>query len=520
MCESRGIADPLALAVRRFPDKDMLICDGHRFTFAELGARAVTSWAILRGHGSIDGSRVVLLLPNGIDFAAMLFGAAQGGLVVVPLDPRIGTDDLAFILQDCDPTLIVTSSDGGFGGVAKVIESLEAARKSVPFVDLAVCGDGSRRQDEKEVTAWRGRKLALMPYTSGTTSRPKGCMLSHEALLSTWQGAADRFGFSENEILWNPLPMSHATGWGPLIMAAATGMTIVTTARFDAERGLRQIEEEQATYVYGGFPAVVLPLLQAARGSHSPLSSLRGLMLCAPPGVLRDVQSELPGAVVVSAYGMTEGSGILAIAASMQSESVRMSTCGPALPGIEFRIADIDDGEAVAAGQTGEIQYRGTNTFEGYFNHAGAGFTTDGWVRSGDLGSLDSEGMLTYIGRFKDMLKVGGENVSALEIESLLATHPSIRLAQVVSLPDERLGELPVAFVELESGKQLSEEEVRSYCAERVSPFKVPAFVCFVDSWPMSTTKVRKDVLGETFTAGRGEARRDYRAHVWSYARK
>jgi acyl-CoA synthetase (AMP-forming)/AMP-acid ligase II len=210
----------------------------------------------------------------------------------------------------------------------------------------------------------------------------------------------------------------------------------------------------------------------------------------------------MPWATHVSCYGLTEASGVPFFNELTDSPQQLSETCGRPFPGVEVRIVDPETLIDVPQGERGEIWLRGFCLFEGYYKdpeRTAAVLTSEGWLRSGDIGALDSDGRIIYAGRFKDMLKIGGENVAAVEIEGFLSTHPAIELVQIVGVPDERLVEVAAAFVQLKAGATLSPDEVAGYCVGKIASYKIPRYVRFVESWPMSATKIQKFKLAEGF---------------------
>ena len=219
------------------------------------------------------------------------------------------------------------------------------------------------------------------------------------------------------------------------------------------------------------------------------------------------MQQRMPHTVQITVFGMTETGGSVAMCAPTDSLELRTQCSGRALPGNEIEIRDPDTGRPVAVGAAGEIVARGRGVFAGYYNDAektAASFYEGGWFRTGDLGSMDAEGRVTFRGRLKDMLKVGGENVAAVEVEGFLATHPAVDLAQVVPVPDEKYGEVPAAFIELAPGARATEEEIIAFCQGEIASFKIPRYVRFVEEWPMGATKILKYELRERICAELG----------------
>ena len=217
-----------------------------------------------------------------------------------------------------------------------------------------------------------------------------------------------------------------------------------------------------------------------------------------------DIQSRHPDAVVVSCFGMTEACGFLSLALPTDPLDTRINTGGHPLPGMEAKICDPETGEVVSPGGVGEICFRGPNTFDGYYLEpelTAECFDEDGFFRSGDLGHMDQDGRVTYRNRIKDMLKVGGENVAAAEVEDYLIGHPAVLIAQVVAAPDEKYVEVPAAFLELKPGQSVTEEEIIDFCRGNIASFRVPRYVRIVNEWPMSGTKIKKFELRQRIAA-------------------
>jgi acyl-CoA synthetase (AMP-forming)/AMP-acid ligase II len=261
---------------------------------------------------------------------------------------------------------------------------------------------------------------------------------------------------------------------------------------------MRLIADEAVTHVFPSFPQLWLPIIDHPDFDPAVLAHVRRNLLVGPPELLERAQRATPDIPVISCYGMTEGTSVFTAPRPSDSTERRLRTEGRPLPGLELRIVDLEDQRELPPGETGEIQIRGYSVAQGYHNdpqRSVEAFLPDGWFRTGDRGSTDADGYLSFRGRTKDMLKVGGENVAAVEVESFLGTHPEIRLAQVVGVPDDRLTEVVAAFVEVRPGSSLRPEDVVAYCRGTVSTFKVPRYVTFVEEWPMSTTKILKRAL-------------------------
>jgi acyl-CoA synthetase (AMP-forming)/AMP-acid ligase II len=269
--------------------------------------------------------------------------------------------------------------------------------------------------------------------------------------------------------------------------------------RVEAGAALAMMARERATIAFPAFPTITNELINHPSFATTDLSRLRRINNVAPEEMLRRFQDAFPQAVQTGAYGLTEAGGVIAYNHPDESLDERIHTCGVPFPGIEVRITDPDSGEEVATGARGELWIRGYCVFNGYYKspEKNAECFDGDWFRTGDLCSVTERGAVCFHGRLKDMLKVGGENVAALEIESFLAKHPAVALAQVVGRPDDRLQEVPVAFIELKPGAVADEQTLIAHCKGELAGFKVPRAVYFVDEWPMSSTKVQKFKLLE-----------------------
>jgi fatty-acyl-CoA synthase len=293
--------------------------------------------------------------------------------------------------------------------------------------------------------------------------------------------------------------MFHMASILPLLACMDAGATLLSMLRVEAGAALEMLERERATIAFPSFPTVTNDLISHPDFAKRDLSALRRINNVAPPDVLRRFQAAFPQAVQTGAYGLTEACGVIAFNDPDEDLETRLHTCGRPFDGIDVMIVDPQTLEPLPAGERGEIWIRGYAVFAGYHKapEKNAESFHQGWLRTGDLCSLDSHGQISFHGRLKDMLKVGGENVAALEIESLLATHPAVKLAQVIGVPDQRLLEVPAAFVELHEAASVGAEELIQFCSSRTASFKVPRHIHFVTEWPMSATKVQKHRLRE-----------------------
>jgi acyl-CoA synthetase (AMP-forming)/AMP-acid ligase II len=285
------------------------------------------------------------------------------------------------------------------------------------------------------------------------------------------------------------------------VSAVDRGATLVSAPHFVAADALEQIVETGAVHLFPAFPAFTLGILRTPAYAPERLAHVRTVLNVAPPETEELIQSMLPdSAVLLNDFGMTEAAGIVTFTPVADSLHDRCRTNGLPFEGVEVRIAAEDGHTEVPPGIAGEIQFRGVNALRGYLNEPEATAATiieGGWVRTGDQGRMTDTGHLVYIARIKEILKVGGENVAPAEVEAWLSTHPAVAVAQVVAKPDDKYGEVPVAFVELLPGRTATPEELIGHCRGQLANFKIPREVRFVTEWPMSATKIQKFRLRE-----------------------
>jgi acyl-CoA synthetase (AMP-forming)/AMP-acid ligase II len=513
--------DTLAEAVQRSaasaPDRTALIIDEEAFGYAGFLAGAERRARQLSALGIGKGERVGLLLPNGSDYLELVAGAARLGIVVVPMNIRFRARELRHLILDSAMVALITTS--GIEGVvdfpALLRETLPELEAAADWRNLALRAAPALRAivrldepiEEAEVPAGprvEGADPLLVMYTSGTTAHPKGCVISNRALLANSWAIIDRFRLSTDDLWWCPLPMFHIGGLLFPFTLIAAGGTYAGMAHFEPGAAVAMLRRHPPTIFYPLFSTISLAMIEHPDFAAADFGRLRMSCNVAPENVQRRIQAALPHAPLVGAFGMTEASGTVAYGGLDEPEEKRLATCGTPLPGWEVRILDPHSHARLPAGTRGEIAIRGPALFDLYLNDPASEAATrdaDGFFRTGDVGSIDDQGFLSFHGRFKDQLKVGGENVSALEVESFLATHPAVQLAQVVGIADSRYGEVPVAFVELKAGHGLDEAALLAFCAGRIARFKVPRHVRFVGEWPMSATKILKYRLKERIEA-------------------
>ncbi|MDB6060614.1 MAG: AMP-dependent synthetase [Verrucomicrobiaceae bacterium] len=528
--DATTIGDLLLKAYDRFPDKTALVFPDSSQTYAELVTNAMRMARGLQAMGVKPRDHVGILMPTSPNLVEAFFAIAFCGATSVMVNARYRASELAYVTENADLVTLLTTD--AIAEQVNFVERLTVALpalshskntqqlqleetprlrnivlfgKSTPagFVTEAEFYAAADTRTENDVHRTRigtyVRDIGLILYTSGTTANPKGCLLSHEAIVRNsivlgryrWQYTAD-------EKVWSPLPLFHIAAMLGMLAAFDAGATFLGMAHFDPGISLQMIQEHKATMMFCPFVTFLQAMLFHPDFESTDLSSLRLGNTCfaAQPKSVGDAyRKAIPQTLQVGTFGMTEACGIVATGGSGMEHELGFTRLGTPLLGQEVRIVDPVSGKDVALDERGEVFIRGFNLFDGYYRDAEKtteALDEDGWYHSGDIGSLDASGHLMFHGRFKDMLKVGGENVAAAEIEALLARHPAVKLAQIVGIPDPKYAEVPAAYVELKPNTQATEAELIEFCRGEVSGFKVPRHIRFVTEWPMSTSKIQK----------------------------
>lgn len=469
---------------------------------------------LLAAAGVGRGDHVGFLLGPGLDLLETMFAIAKAGAVIVPINERFRAAELRQLIGHSEIVALVTTSE-----TSRDLDFLGRLREAFPdlgdlrvlltddaevdgCVPLASLEPRAAGNAEQVALAREGVSVAdnaFVMYTSGTSAEPKGCMLTHEAYTREGQGIArTRYLLEAGDTFWCPLPLFHNGAIATLFACLGVGANYCHSGRFDPEVALSQLEDERCTHAIPTFETIWLRVLDLPRFPRADLSALRVLLNAGSPTRLRQLQERVPQAIQLSNYGSTEATGHLTMTELTDPPELRFETCGRPLPGMELKVVDPESGESVATGARGEICFRGPLRFRGYYKApetSAAVIDAEGWFHSGDLGSLDDAGRVSFHGRIKDMLKVGGENVAAAEVEAFLLRHPAVSIAQVVGAPDAHYTEVPAAFVELVPGASVTEQELIDFCLGDIATFKVPRYVRFVEEWPMSGTKIKKFVL-------------------------
>jgi len=534
LIEVTTLGDLLLRAANKWPDQEALVFPGESLTYAQLAERAKEKARALQGMGIAPGDHVGILAPNLVEVVEVLFGIALSGAVAVLVNARYKTTELAYVIENADLKALFTTNRiadyvsfvellyEALPGLETASDPLALDLDSAPLLRSVIMMEDSGHdgvvswkrfqayaQQVRPEEMWRRRgQVALsdpciMMYTSGTTANPKGCRLSHEALVRNAREMGIRFEINDQDRQFNPLPMFHMGAILPLISIIWAGARFITDTHFDADSAMRAIGDEQPTIFFTAFPTIMAALVSHPDFDGRNMPQLRLVNNVAPPNQLKKNMEVLPQAVHVSAYGLTEASGVSCNGSADEDNETRAFTCGKPYSGVQLRVVDLETGEEAAPGERGEVTIRGFSLFEGYYKSpekTAEAIDKQGWLHTGDIAIMDREGRVSYQGRIKDMLKVGGENVAAVEIESYITNHPAVQLVQVVGVPDNLLVEVAAAFIQLKPGKTCTEQEIIDYCHGKIASFKIPRHIRFVEEWPMSATKIQKFKLQEMLT--------------------
>ncbi len=521
------IAGLLARTAAARPGAEALVFREHglRLSWREF-AQAVDRLATgLLALGVGRGDRVGIWSPNRPEWVLTQFATARIGAILVNVNPAYRLAEVEYALRHVGVRVLVTadrfkSSDyvgmlqdllppppasGAFSAAnLPDLRWIIAMGKPVPgmlrFADIAATAADTARLDALTAALDANDPINIQ-FTSGTTGQPKGATLSHRNIVNNANFVTARMGFGDQDRLCIPVPLYHCFGMVMGVLGCVTkGATMIFPAEaFDPDVTLETVAEERCTALYG-VPTMFSAMLASERFHHHDLSTLRtGIMAGAPCPieVMKRVRAEMHMSQVTIAYGMTETSPVSFQSMTDDPVEKRVSTVGRIHPGLEVKLVDAS-GHSVATGAVGELCTRGYSVMRGYWNEpqkTAEAIDAEGWMHSGDLATIDAEGYCSIVGRSKDMLIRGGENVYPREIEEFLYRHPKVREVQVIGIPDDRYGEEICACV-MARDPSLTAEELRAFCKGQIAHYKVPRYVEFVDAFPMTVTgKVQKFIL-------------------------
>ncbi|MFN0121323.1 MAG: long-chain-fatty-acid--CoA ligase [Blastocatellia bacterium] len=519
--------DFLRRALAVYGDQEAVVCGHHRFTYNQLGAR-VNAWAhAMRGLGIGHGDRVAILSQNCHRMLDAFFGAPLTGAILMSLNFRLVPSDFEYIINHGEATVVIVEE-----GLTHLLDDIRPQLTSVRHFlvgadDPANVPPGwesyeallaAAPETPAEPAVIEENETSALLYTSGTTGRPKGVMLTHRNIYMNALNATIEFGLTHADTYLHTLAMFHCNGWGLPYSVTGVGAKHVVMKKYEAGAFYDLVQRENVSFAC--MPPTMINLAMNHPLEEARQAALTGRMRVgtagsAPPQALIRAMQDRLGWQVIQIYGLTETAPFLTVSkvkphmnAWPVDEKYRVQTrTGYAMHGVELRVID-DAGNDVAADgvAVGEVIARGNVIMAGYWRQQEAtdSVIVDGWFHTGDMATMDNEGMIEIVDRKKDLIISGGENVSSIEIEGMLYKHPAVLEAACIAIPDERWGELPIAVVVLKPGETATEQGLIDFCRERMAHFKCPKKIAFVTALPRTATgKIQKNVLRTQFWQGR-----------------
>ncbi len=488
---------------QRAPSSTALIMGDEQMSYGELGARIGCVASSLRRLGVQPGDRLALLMPNSVEYLVSYYALLRIGAVAVPLNPLLREPEVRYVMEDCQASGLIFHQQ--FASIVEALHSkLSFLRHTIlvgdkgqaetqTFNDLLQRGDQECSSVDRDDQA-----LATLIYTSGMTGDPKGAMLSHRGLIASAQATIGGFQFGPTDCIIGVLPFAHIFGKNLLVQAPlVAGASVVVMARFESALVLEAIERWKATAL-SGVPLMLIALSNELEAHPRDVSTLRKCMVggtTVPMEVVGRFEGLFSNCEVVEAYGISENTGIVTL--NPLGGGHREHSAGLPLGLNEVRTVD-GQGRDVPPGQPGEVAIRGPQLLLGYWGmpEVTAGALRDGWLYTGDIGSIDEDGYLFLIDRKKDLIITSGYNVYPKEVENVLYNHPDVEEAAVIGQPDAARGELVKAVIVLKKGATLTADTVTEYCAGRLAAYKTPRLIQFVDDLPRTASgKILKRAL-------------------------
>ncbi|MDA1091748.1 MAG: AMP-binding protein [Acidobacteria bacterium] len=514
------IGDNLKRTVARFGSREALVAPAqhYRATYAELWDATTALAKTLLARGIARGDRVGLWSPNRFEWVVIQYATARVGAILVNVNPAYKTQELRHALNQSGLGLLLHSRgfrQTDYVAMVKAVRPHCGTLGDAVVLDdhwAALLEEGAAVSDD--ALAARETQLSFddpinIQYTSGTTGAPKGATLSHHNILNNGFFCGEVLGYTEVDRVCVPVPFYHCFGMviGNLACTSHGACIVTPGAAFDAGETLAAVETERCTALYG-VPTMFIAQLDHPHCKSTDFSSLRTGVMAGSPcpvEVMKQVREQMHMPEVTICYGMTETSPVSTQSRVDDPIAKRVTTVGAVHPHVEVKVVDPDHGGVLPRGERGELCTRGYSVMLGYWNDAGA--TADAidrgrWMHTGDLASMDADGYVSIVGRIKDMIIRGGENIYPREIEEFLHTHPGVADAQVIGVPSARYGEEVMAWVQPKPGVQLDPDALTVFCRGTIATFKIPRYWKIVDTFPMTVTgKVQKFRMREIAAA-------------------
>lgn len=520
--QAQTLGDALARNAALAPNDDALVVAGRRLTFDEVWRGAQDVARGLRALGIRRGDHVGVCMGNSAEWALFFYGAALIGAVTVPVNTRFKTDELAYCLKQADVKLlfavdrfltidfiamlreIAPAIDGKLPGPQlPQLAHVVVLGSDVPLGAIAfdaMLALGGAWDDPLPIDISPGDTL-LMQFTSGTTSYPKGVMLTHDNMLRNAAHIAERFDLRPGDRYYSARPFYHVAGTTLSLLAAiAHRACLLSSPSFDPGEALALMQRERCTLTSGN--DTMFLMMMGHPGFAGFRLNLRGGWASAGPEVSRKIVEKMGMTGLCHAYGLSEASPNVWLSWHHDDLEKRVDGWGHPLEGLDVAVVDPRTGRELGPGHSGEIIVRGWSVMQGYYKNPEAtakAIDASGWLHTGDLGVMDEDGRFKFLTRIKDVFRVGGENVAPAEVEEVLHRHAKIKQAQVIGVPDPRLGEVPAAYVILQPGTEASPDELVAWSRERMANFRVPRYLKIVDSFEKigmtGSAKVQKNKL-------------------------
>ncbi len=517
------IGDNLRRTVERFGDREALVVRWQRYraTYRELWEQTTALARALLASGVLKGDRVGIWAPNRFEWVVTQFATARIGAILVNINPAYKTSELKYALTQSGISLLIHArafrSSDYIAMVAEVCRNCPDLRETIVVdSDWPTLLDRARGASDAELTERESRlqfdDAINIQYTSGTTGFPKGATLSHHNILNNGYLVGEMIKYTEQDRVCIPVPFYHCFGMvmGNLACSSHGACMVVPSEAFDPLATLETIAAEHCTSLYG-VPTMFIAQLAHPRFKEFDLTSLRtGIMAGSPcpVEVMKQVQRLMHMPEVTICYGMTETSPVSTQSSWDDPLDRRVSTVGRVHPHVEIKIVDPESGAIVPRGTPGELCTRGYSVMLGYWGNEQAtreAIDAAGWMHTGDLATADADGYLNIVGRIKDMIIRGGENVYPREVEEFLYTHPAVLDVQVIGVPSVKYGEAVMAWVKRRPGAEVTGDELATFCRGKIATFKIPSHWKFVDEFPTTVTgKVQKFRMREMAVAELG----------------
>lgn len=509
----------------QYPKNPAIISHGKKINYNELRESVNKFAAGLLAFGVKKGDRVALLMDNRPEWLVVDFAVMNIGAVLVPINIRYRSHELDYLLKNCRPSILILIDSFLNTNFIEMIYGLppEGFKKSegrfslekFPFLKYVFClseedypgirkfedifEQGAKVTLDKVNSAKEDvneNDLAQIIYTSGSTAAPKGAMLTQHNLCKHGEAISDRMHVTHEDRFWIPIPLSFSFSSANAIMnALSKGACLVLQPIFEPGEALKLISTERCTVMYAN-PTIYLPMTDHPILKEIDISCLKkGIAMGTPQNIIKLVE-DMGVDQICTGYGMTETTAISAMSDPLEPLDLRTTTNGRPFPGVSIVIKDPDSEKIVPTGEDGEFRVKGYNVMKGYLDDpektAGA-FDEDGYLRTGDIGMIREDGYVVFKGRYKDMLKTSGINVSTLEVEAFLETHPEVQVAHVVGIPDELKEEVGAAYIRLSPESTCSEKDILNFCKGKIASYKIPKYVRFATEFPLTSSgKVKK----------------------------